>query len=584
MFSLPGGLPKNARRVADAAIAAVMLLFGHYAGFLADVPIGLLLGLVLFTCAASWAAYELLEPSRSPWRLYVTVGVQIAGIASVGYATGWGCVIALGFLYAVAEVIGTVGSRGILPCVFWSIVSTLVGQSAMAAGLAPTLIELPLAHGIAAFALFGLVAGSCMLASAQDRIEQNERRFHALLQNAPDGIIVLDAEGTVTYTSPMAETLLQPTQALAAGRPLVLPESIDPDTLKELYVQVAAVPGATGTAEVAMQERDGQTKWLEVTLTNLLHEPAVQGVVASVRDITAQRLLQDELALRAFYDPLTQLANRAMLEMALERLLAHRRHDGWGVALLLFDLDGFKQVNDRHGHEVGDALLQLIGLRAKACVRQEDMVARLGGDEFAVLLSAVSDPGQAVVVAKRLLAEFQRVFIVEDKHIRVSASIGIAVGVPGKTAPQDLLRAADLAMYKAKSRGRARYELSDSPSLVDEQTRSLRQELEQALEARAFQLVLQPQIDLRNGNLVGLEAALQWKHPQRGRLLLWNFFPSFRRPTSLCRSSGSCSRRHVPRRAIGAHNSTIQRASSSPCASRRGMSWTRDCSTSSARP
>jgi diguanylate cyclase (GGDEF)-like protein len=219
---------------------------------------------------------------------------------------------------------------------------------------------------------------------------------------------------------------------------------------------------------------------------------------------------------QAFHDSLTGLPNRALFLDRLEHSLARARRSERGVSVLYIDLDGFKTVNDSLGHAVGDELLVAVGERIATIVRDADTAARFGGDEFAVLLDEYVGAEIPAMVARRVLDAFKDPFEVRGRPIYVSASIGISAGI--ETA-EHLLRNADLAMYRAKSRGKGRFELFE-PGMHAEAVKRLELEvdLKQALERREFVLHYQPVVDLRSGQIVAAEALSRWQHPTRGLL------------------------------------------------------------------
>ncbi len=186
-------------------------------------------------------------------------------------------------------------------------------------------------------------------------------------------------------------------------------------------------------------------------LFNLLDDPTVGGLVLNYRDITERALYQEQLTQQAFQDALTGLPNRARLLQQLDFALGQR---GSSVGLLFVDLDGFKQVNDTLGHDAGDELLRQVSKRFSGCVRDGDVLARLGGDEFIVLLPGAGDD-DAALVAQRLEACLAEPFVLADATVRVGASIGVATRPDGQATPEELLREADTAMYRAKAAVRA---------------------------------------------------------------------------------------------------------------------------------
>ena len=245
----------------------------------------------------------------------------------------------------------------------------------------------------------------------------------------------------------------------------------------------------------------------------------------TVHDVTERKVLEDQLAYQAFHDPLTGLPNRALLTDRLEHALARARRRGGSVAVLFLDLDRFKVVNDSLGHEVGDELLEAVGRRLKRCLRPEDTAARIGGDEFVILLEDVESPNYAVWVAERMVAALRNPFDVGGHEMVVTTSIGIALASEDHSA-SDLLRDADIAMYRAKARGKARYQVFD-PSMNALAIRRLELEgqLRRGIELGELKVYYQPKVEISDGRVVGMEALVRWHHPERGLISPAEFIP-----------------------------------------------------------
>jgi diguanylate cyclase (GGDEF)-like protein len=247
-------------------------------------------------------------------------------------------------------------------------------------------------------------------------------------------------------------------------------------------------------------------------LADAVHELRAQ---IGERERVEQQLLYDNL-----HDALTGLPNRTFLLDALARALARLRRDGaHRFAVLFLDLDRFKVVNDSMGHGVGDQLLIGVSQRLAACLRPEDTIARLGGDEFAILLEDVKDDKGPTSVADRLTAELQQAFSCEGREVVITVSIGIAMSTARRMTPEDILRDADLAMYHAKGKGKARYEIFDKSMNAPAQERmDLELDLRNAVSRGEFVLHYQPVVDLPTGRITEVEALVRWKHPSRGLL------------------------------------------------------------------
>ncbi len=231
-----------------------------------------------------------------------------------------------------------------------------------------------------------------------------------------------------------------------------------------------------------------------------------------------------ELVRLAHFDQLTGLPNRTLLRERVNHALARAMRSGSGVATLILDMDRFKEINDMLGHEVGDKLLIKAAKRIRANVRDQDTVARLGGDEFAVVLEGVSEAKEVLPVIERIVDSLREVTRVDGHEVNTSTSIGIAMYPENGSNLSELLRAADLAMYQAKSSGRACYQFfADAMQEEAQSRRALEWALRHAVESNEFQLVYQPQVCLRTGGVIGVEALIRWMHPTRGLLTPFHF-------------------------------------------------------------
>ncbi len=272
------------------------------------------------------------------------------------------------------------------------------------------------------------------------------------------------------------------------------------------------VPERSGARHVILAH--GPPGMPSLTLDDVQFVEAVAHVIAGALDRSPS---EDELRRRALEDPLTGLANRALLASQLDAELRHARRLGSRVAVLVLDLDRFKTVNDTLGHSAGDALLRQVATRLTACVREEDLVARPGGDEFTVLCTRTASDGAICEVAQRLVDAVVEPFELEGREVFLTASVGVTLSEHGAETPEELLRDADAAMYLAKERGGSRFEVFDvalRQHLV--QRMAIESDLRHALERDQLELRYQPVIDLADERVVGFEALLRWRHPTRG--------------------------------------------------------------------
>ena len=362
---------------------------------------------------------------------------------------------------------------------------------------------------------------------AEDALRSSEERFRSLVQNASDMIAILNAEARVVYLSPASQRILGISSSDRLGRDgfeLIHPK--DQPRVKAMFDELLGKPGKSLRTEYRVRHADGSWRVLESSMTHLLHNPAVNGVVVNSRDVSDRKRAEDRLLHDALHDALTGLPNRTLFMDRLAHCLDLRsRLASYRCAVLFLDLDRFKMVNDSLGHAFGDQLLIQASGRLKGCLRPNDTLARLGGDEFAVLLDDVKDASNAVRVAKRIRTELEIPFTLEGREVYSTASIGIALS-SGDSGPEDVLRDADTAMYRAKSQGRAGYAIFDAEMHAEVRAQlQLETDLRRAMVGGQFEVFYQPIVALKSGVVAGFEALARWHHPDRGLVLPSEFMP-----------------------------------------------------------
>ena len=344
----------------------------------------------------------------------------------------------------------------------------------------------------------------------------SEQRFQALVQQSSDSVTVIAADSTIRYQSEsVARIFGWPAAQLLGRRLLDIAGHRAAPRIAAAIESVIGEPHATTVVELPLRHRDGRLRQAEMTMTNLLDDPSVNGLVLNTRDTHDAKELQDQLVYEAYHDGLTGLASRALFREKLHRALDISRRDD-DVAILFLDLDGFKEVNDSLGHAAGDQLLVQVASRLRGAVRDGDTVARFGGDEFAVLVESIVAMADAETVAHRIIAALGEPFPVGGRELHVGTSIGIASAADAGDIEQ-LQRNADLAMYKAKAAGGSGAATYD-PQMHDQLVARLELEsdLRVALDRGELVLHYQPTVSLESGEIAGFEALVRWDHPTRG--------------------------------------------------------------------
>jgi diguanylate cyclase (GGDEF)-like protein/PAS domain S-box-containing protein len=343
--------------------------------------------------------------------------------------------------------------------------------------------------------------------------------FRSLVTSSTDLVLVLGPDGCRYVSRSVSAIVGRAEEEMLGDR---FEEFVRPEDRASL--RAAASHGGPHEIVFRLLNQSGEWRHLEAHVTDLRGDKAIHGVVLNARDITERIELEAQLTHQAFHDNLTGLANRALFRDRLDQALARAERSDRSLAVLLVDLDGFKQVNDTLGHDAGDQLLQEVAQRFNSVVRTSDTVARFGGDEFALLLEEIADH-EAVGLAQRLLERLAAPVAVAGREVVLGASVGIVLHT-GTGQSEDLVRHADVAMYAAKDAGRGRYEL-----FCPEMTKGvgellgIEQELRVALERGEFSLHYQPEIDLDTGKIVGAEALLRWHSPTRGLVPPARFIP-----------------------------------------------------------
>jgi diguanylate cyclase (GGDEF)-like protein/PAS domain S-box-containing protein len=348
--------------------------------------------------------------------------------------------------------------------------------------------------------------------------EEARARMAALIEHGADMIAVLDAELHLVYASPAYLSSLGVGAEAEYG---TTPEGrLHPDDFGRVTAALRTLarrPGDVATYEARLRQGDAGWRALEVTASNQLANPLIGGLVVNGRDVTARAEAARQLVYEAKHDALTGLANRTLFMDELAAALGRARRNGGLCVLVLLDMDKFKLVNDNLGHGTGDEFLVTTAERLRAVLRPSDMLARVGGDEFAVLAESLPDMAMAVDIAERARRAVSQPVVLRGHDITVSCSAGVTVS--GRHRAEVLFQEADIALYRAKDRGRDRWEIYDQDMRALARRRLQEEErLRAALQGDGVTVVYQPIVDLSTGHVLGTEALARLKGPQ-GRLV-----------------------------------------------------------------
>lgn len=347
------------------------------------------------------------------------------------------------------------------------------------------------------------------------------------LNSIGDAVITTNYDGTILFVNPIAEKLTGWTLSKAKGLPLEEVFNVVSQVTRRPIGNLAycAVRNYTNTEndfnhQPILISKDLREYSVEYSVSPIRNnENFILGCVLLFHNITEKNQLMEQIAWQAGHDTLTKLPNRTLLSDRISQAIAHALRQEQLLLICFMDLDGFKAVNDQHGHEMGDKLLIEVAHRLTNVVRSDDTVSRLGGDEFVLLLSELRSADEADILMSRILEEMSRPFLIDQITLKISSSVGATIFPFDSSDTDTLLRHADQAMYQAKQSGRNRFHLFDSS--MDHQVQEHHQQvarIEQALAKNELCLFYQPKVNLKTSRIVGMEALLRWQHPEKGLL------------------------------------------------------------------
>lgn len=351
---------------------------------------------------------------------------------------------------------------------------------------------------------------------AERKLAIQKSQFQQLFDNSPQGIMLLGADGTPTdlnraFTELFGYTLDNLTDIYET----ILP----PTELNQSFTFLTSVlNGRIMSSETFRKHQDGRTIPVSLLGYPYLLDGKISGAFFIFSDISERKHYEEQLTQQALRDSLTGLPNRVLFLDRLNQAMGRqKRRDQYLFAVLMIDLDSFKRVNDSLGHQAGDILLQEVAQRLSNCLRSMDTVARMGGDEFAVLLEDFQDQQEAIEITRRLLAEVRQPLTIMGRAITVSASVGVVLNTDRYSSPDDLLRDADISMYRSKELGKNQFKVF-SKTMYDQiiQTVQLEQDLRRAIAHDELELYFQPIFTIADRTLYGFEGLMRWNHPEQG--------------------------------------------------------------------
>lgn len=356
-------------------------------------------------------------------------------------------------------------------------------------------------------------------------LAKSEQQYKSLFESHPDAVFSLDLSGNFQSVNISCTHILGYDQE-ELFRQSFLNFIIEDDQKLARDAFRNAKTGIPQTFEVRGIRKQLELYYLHITLIPIMIGKQPVGMYGIAKDMTELKRNQEKIERLAFHDVLTGLPNRRKFEDSLQNALKKANERNNMVAVFYIDLDRFKKINDRLGHDAGDLLLIEVAKRLTGCLRTKDLIARQGGDEFTLFLQDVFSPQNATLVAERLLETLNQPFSIDGHDLKITPSIGIALYPTHGTNVTKLMKNADRAMYQAKTTGKNKYVIySKEMSEKEEQKLLLEEELTKALERNEFVLHYQPQIDIQTNKIIGFEALLRWQHPKLGMVSPAEFIP-----------------------------------------------------------
>ena len=375
----------------------------------------------------------------------------------------------------------------------------------------------------------------------QQQLSESERLHRYIVNTSPDIIYILDQDGHFTFINERIESLLGFSKEEIVGKHYsFLVHHDDIEQAKYVFNERRIGTRAAKNIELRLKCKDdgksrhfnNRTLPIELSAMGMYtgdsqSSSSYTGTYGVARDVTERKIAEETINFQAYHDLLTKLPNRALLRDRLSLAISQAKREDEKLAVMFLDLDRFKNINDSLGHMIGDELLQMVSMRLKECIRAADTLARFGGDEFTLMLPKLHNGREdASKLAEKITNTLKQPFIVDGHELYVSASIGIALYPQDGTNIETLIKHADVAMYHVKGQGKNGYQFySNEMNVPYMEKLSLDTGIHRALDNNEFSMVYQPQVNLRTGEIVGVEALLRWEHPEHGAISPSEFIP-----------------------------------------------------------
>jgi diguanylate cyclase (GGDEF)-like protein/PAS domain S-box-containing protein len=384
----------------------------------------------------------------------------------------------------------------------------------------------PLLYDDQGIEIVGSVSDISELRSTQRELQENQQHYQSLFEHSQDAVITYDTDGQIINMNPKAVELFGNTSSR-------LPNNTTDALIVKEHQEIRAecfekaLQGNPQNFEMEMLNKDARKLILNITFLPIIVDTQIVGVYSLGKDVTEQKKVQETNAYLAHHDELTKLPNRRWMEQKLYESLIQAKKQQHKLAVLFFDLDRFKNINDTLGHSIGDRLLEHLSIRLLESIdRDTQFVARMGGDEFMILCPVITTPEEVIETANGLLDHLNHPFQIDDYELLVSASIGISIYPRDGENVDDLMKRADIAMYRSKDQGRNMYQMySSSMNARSQQSFYLERDLRKAIKNNEFIAHFQPRINAQTGKIISAEALIRWNHPTLGLVSPGEFIP-----------------------------------------------------------